>query len=70
MSTPGTGDAVGEYVLGSAADPVAAEFTLEARCYAPDALGIWDISRLISRLRHRQFGVLVTTSDLDARMYK
>ena len=32
--------------------------------------GVRYTSRLISRLRHRQFGVLVTTSPLDAQAYK
>jgi hypothetical protein len=29
-----------------------------------------ETSRLISRLRHRQFGVLVTTSHLDSQAYR
>jgi hypothetical protein len=29
-------DAVGDYLLGPAADPVAVEFALEAKCYAPE----------------------------------
>jgi hypothetical protein len=32
-------------------------------------VGVRATSRLISRLRHRQFGVLVTTSHLDAQAY-
>ncbi len=28
-------DAVGEYLIGPAADPVAVEFALKAKCYAP-----------------------------------
>jgi hypothetical protein len=28
------------------------------------------MSRLISRLRHRQFGILVTTSYVDSQAYK
>jgi hypothetical protein len=64
-------DAVGDYLLGPAADPVAVEFALEAKCYAPDhGVGVREASRLISRLRHRQFGVLVTTSHLDSQAYK
>ena len=64
-------DAVGEYLLGPHADPVAVEFALEAKCYAPtNSVGVRETSRLISRLRHRQFGVLVTTSYLDAQAYK
>src|SRR6202035_3868586 len=64
-------DAVGEYLLGPHADPVAVEFALEAKCYAPaNSVGVRETSRLISRLRHRQFGVLVTTSHLDAQAYR
>ena len=63
-------DAVGEYLLGPRADPVAVEFALEAKCYAPaHGVGVRETSRLISRLRYRQFGVLVTTSHLDAQAY-
>ena len=64
-------DAVGDYLLGPDADPVAVEFALEAKCYAPDhGVGVRETSGLISRLRHRQFGVLVTTSHLDSQAYK
>jgi hypothetical protein len=63
-------DAVGDYLLGPASDPVAVEFALEAKCYAPGhGVGVRETSRLISRLRHRQFGVLVTTSHLDTQAY-
>jgi Restriction endonuclease len=64
-------DAVGEYLLGPHADPVAVEFALEAKCCVPpNGVGVRETSRLISRLRHRQFGVLVTTSYLDAQAYR
>ena len=64
-------DAVGDYLLGPRTDPVAVEFALEAKCYAPgNGVGVRETSRLISRLRHRQFGVLVTTAHLDAQAYK
>jgi Restriction endonuclease len=64
-------DAVGEYLLGPPADPVAVEFALEAKCYAPaNSVGVRETSRLISRLRYRQFGVLITTSHLDAQAYR
>ena len=64
-------DAVGEYLLGPHADPVAVEFALEAKCYAPTTgVGVRETSRLISRLRHRQFGVLLTTSHLDAQAHR
>ena len=65
-------DAVGEYMIGPKVDPVAVEFALEAKCYAPgkNSVGVREVSRLISRLRHRQFGVLVTTSCVDRQAYK
>jgi Restriction endonuclease len=64
-------DAVGDYLLGPRSDPVAVEFALEAKCYGPaNGVGVRETSRLISRLRHRQFGVLVTTSHLDAQAYR
>jgi Restriction endonuclease AspBHI N-terminal/Restriction endonuclease len=63
-------DAIGDYLLGPRTDPVAVQFALEAKCYAPGhGVGVRETSRLISRLRHRQFGVLVTTSHLDAQAY-
>jgi len=53
------------HLLGPASDPVAVEFALEAKCYAANhGVGVRETSRLIFRLRHRQFGVLVTTSYL------
>jgi hypothetical protein len=64
-------DAVGDYLLGPHSDPVAVEFALEAKCYSSaNGVGVRETSRLISRLRHRQFGVLVTTSHLDAQAYR
>jgi hypothetical protein len=33
-------------------------------------VGVRELSRLISRLRHRQFGVLVTTSYVDRYAYR
>jgi hypothetical protein len=64
-------DAVGEYLLGPRADPVAVEFALEAKCYAfTNSVGVWETSRLISRLRYCQFGILVTTSYLHEQAYR
>ncbi|MFJ2937449.1 restriction endonuclease [Streptomyces sp. NPDC087219] len=62
-SRDGGRDAVGTYVLGPVANRIAIDFALEAKCYAADnSVGVREVSRLISRLRHRNFGVLVTTS--------
>jgi len=70
-------DAIGRYILGLHNDPVYVEFSLEAKCYrpplngeAPNTIGVREVSRLISRLRHRQFGVLVTTSVVARQAYE
>jgi hypothetical protein len=64
-------DAVGLYSIGPAADRVHLDFSLEAKCYRPDrGAGTRDTSRLISRLRHRQFGVFVTTSYVSQQAYR
>jgi hypothetical protein len=62
-SRDGGRDAVGAYSLGPVASPISIDFALEAKCYAADnSVGVREMSRLISRLRHRNFGVLVSTS--------
>ncbi|MFF3592150.1 restriction endonuclease [Streptomyces sp. NPDC002387] len=62
-SRDGGRDAVGQYILGPASRTISIDFALEAKCYSPDnSVGVREMSRLISRLRHRNFGVLVTTS--------
>ncbi|MFD9784666.1 restriction endonuclease [Streptomyces pratensis] len=62
-SRDGGRDAVGAYVLGPPASPISIDFALEAKCYGPgNGVGVREVSRLISRIRHRNFGVLVTTS--------
>lgn len=62
-------DALGRYRIGSKRDSVLVEFALEAKCYSAGGVGVEHTSRLISRLRHRQFGVLVTTSYLSSQAY-
>lgn len=64
-------DAVGKYRIGLAAGGVEIEFALEAKCYhLNNSVGIKDTARLISRIRHRQFGVFVTTSFIGDQAYK
>ena len=47
------------------------DFALEAKCHGPTGgLGVKVLSRLISRLRHRQFGILVTTTFLAPQAYQ
>jgi hypothetical protein len=70
-SRDGGRDAVGEYKLGPPGDRIALDFALEAKCYGPtNGVGVRDMSRLISRLRHRMFGVFVTTSYFDRQAYE
>jgi hypothetical protein len=64
-------DALGTYRIGQGAGAVDVEFALEAKCFGlNNGVGVGALARLISRLRHRQFGVLVTTSYLDQYAYK
>jgi hypothetical protein len=69
-SRDGGRDAVGEYLLGPAADRIVVDFALEAKCYAEtNSVGVREVSRLISRLRHRNFGVFVTLSFFHPQVY-
>jgi hypothetical protein len=70
-SADGGRDAYGVYSIGPASDRVHLDFSLEAKCKQPGSgCGVKDTSRLISRLRHRQFGVFVTTSFVGAQPYR
>ena len=69
-SRDGGRDAIGTYRIGLPSDPIHVEFALEAKCYAIDnSVGVREVARLVSRLRHRQFGVLVTTSSVNPQAY-
>jgi len=64
-------DATGTYHIGQGPSAIEVEFALEAKCYSPESgVGVDKLSRLISRLRHRQFGILVTTSFLATQAYQ
>lgn len=64
-------DALGTYRIGHGAGAIDVDFAMEAKCYGMNnGVGIKPLSRLISRLRHRQFGILVTTSYLDTQAYQ
>jgi hypothetical protein len=71
-SRDGGRDAIGEYRLGPGVDPIRLQFALEAKCYNPDGggLGVKMVSRLISRIKHREFGVFVTTAYVGDQPYK
>ena len=66
-------DALGTYRIGTASSELLVNFAIEAKCKTPDGRhgsGVRETSRLISRLRHRQFGVFVTTSFVSIQAYK
>ena len=70
-SRDGGRDAIGQFRIGTGASAILVDFAIEAKCYALNhAVGVRDMSRLISRLRHRQFGVLVTTGFVDQQAYR
>ena len=70
-SRDGGRDAIGKYRIGPPADQIRINFALEAKCYGPtNSVGVREVSRLISRLRHRDFGVLVTTSYVHGQAYR
>jgi hypothetical protein len=70
-SRDGGRDAIGLYRVGHGASAIHVDFALEAKCYGLDnSVGVRELARLISRLRHRQLGVLVTTSYLHSQAYR
>ncbi|KWN71600.1 hypothetical protein WM23_30980 [Burkholderia ubonensis] len=70
-SRDGGRDAIGKLRIGNGAASILVDFAIEAKCYSiANSVGVREISRLISRLRHRQFGILITTSFVDIQAYK
>ena len=70
-SRDGGRDAIGRLKLGSGVSGILVDFALEAKCYKTSSgVNVLDMSRLISRLRHRQFGILVTTSYVNSTAYR
>jgi hypothetical protein len=63
-------DAHGFLSIGPDIDPIQLSFALEAKAYSPgNNVGVKELARLISRLKHREFGVLVTTSAVSKQAY-
>lgn len=69
-SRDGGRDAIGQMRVGKGLSAILVDFALEAKCHSSGAIGVKEMSRLISRLRHRQFGVLVTTTCVDRQAYQ
>ncbi|HWW05891.1 restriction endonuclease [Collimonas sp.] len=64
-------DGIGIHRLGRGLASIGVVFALEAKCYGRrTSVGVTDVSRLISRIKHREFGVLVTTSFVHHQAYK
>lgn len=64
-------DGIGRLRIGRSPAAIEVDFALEAKCYvANNAVGVREVSRLISRIKHREFGVLVTTSYVDRQAYQ
>jgi hypothetical protein len=54
-----------------APDRIGVDFALEAKCYQEhNAVGVREVSWLISRLNHRDFGVFVTRSYFNPQAYQ
>ncbi|MCI8296070.1 MAG: restriction endonuclease [Lachnospiraceae bacterium] len=66
-------DAIGYYLIstgGKTNRPLKVDCALEAKCYSENSgVGITQMSRLISRIRYRQFGIMVTTSYVESQAY-
>lgn len=70
-SRDGGYDAFGELAVGPASDRINLGWVLEAKCYAPGkSVGVKQVMRIISRVRPRMFGAIVTTSYVDRQAYE
>lgn len=67
-------DALGFYSIstgGKVNAPLKIDCALEAKCYSSkNSVGVKEMSRLISRIRYRQFGIMITTSYVDKQAYQ
>ena len=67
-------DALGYYIIGSGSKsnyPLRIDCALEAKCYQEkNSVGVKEMSRLISRIRYRQFGIMLTTSYVHKQAYE
>ena len=67
-------DALGYYVIGTGSKanyPLRIDCALEAKCYGKNtSVGVKEMSRLISRIRYRQFGIMMTTSYVHKQAYQ
>ena len=69
-SRDGGRDAIGKYKIGTNNNSYKFSYHLEAKRYEKNGIGVRYTSRLISRIKHREFGVFVTTSYIAEQAYK
>ncbi|TAH41173.1 MAG: restriction endonuclease [Bacteroidetes bacterium] len=64
-------DAIGKLRIGNPEAFILVDFAMEAKCYdyLKSYVGVREISRLISRIKHREFGILITTSYVHSQAY-
>ena len=64
-------DAIGKYRVGTADAFIHVDFALEAKCKGmASGSGVRETARLIARIRHRQFGIFMTTSYVAEQAYQ
>jgi len=64
-------DALGTYRIGVEETGIHVEFALEAKCkLSSRGSGVKETSRLLARLRNRQFGIFITTSYVNEQAYR
>lgn len=67
-------DGFGKYQIsigGNRETSLKIDFSMEAKCFAPDTVvNVHHMSRLISRIRNKQFGIFITTSYFGKQVYK
>ncbi|MEH7379109.1 restriction endonuclease [Bacillus sp. JJ1533] len=64
-------DAIGKYRIGHLNEKLIIDCALEAKLFSPETgVRVKHTSRLISRIKHRQFGVFVTTSYIAQQAYE
>lgn len=66
-------DGVGRYrIFSNVENVVYVDFYVQAKCYDPfnNSIKVSDTSRLISRIKDRQFGILFTTSYISHQAYQ
>tara|TARA_B100001248_G_scaffold253945_1_gene231753 strand:- start:287 stop:1477 length:1191 start_codon:yes stop_codon:yes gene_type:complete len=70
FSQDGGIDGIGQYRIGIQPKTKNVQFYVQSKRYTNSSVGVRDVARLISRIRYRQFGVMVTTSYVNKQALK